>query len=210
MPKETRHRTGLHQQSVRLPKRQFAAQDNAVEHVDVGSLEGVSGNEILASLTTVPEDADKVTLKKKDKLQLKRDLFLRRLEAAQSPYSKSHERRLRRRKNNQFGSGLNDMAVALSAVEEQVPQAVKLSGTSEREPPKDEHETPVPQRRKVPQGQIGEGKGVPLTQAQRKKALKTEQLRLPVIVANPEFAKNPFAAIRTHAQNTLLKHDRAS
>ena len=35
-PKETRRRSG-HQQSVRLPsKRQFAVQDNAVEHVTVG------------------------------------------------------------------------------------------------------------------------------------------------------------------------------
>jgi hypothetical protein len=39
---------------------------------------------------------------------------------------------------------------------------------------------------------------------------KAEQLRLPVIVANPEFAKNPFAAIRAHAKNALVKHDRAS
>lgn len=35
-PKEKRRRSGAHEQSVKLHKRQYAAQDNAVEHVDVG------------------------------------------------------------------------------------------------------------------------------------------------------------------------------
>lgn len=37
-PKAQRVRGHAHAQSVRIPKRQFAVQDNATEHVDVGSL----------------------------------------------------------------------------------------------------------------------------------------------------------------------------
>jgi hypothetical protein len=35
-PKDRRKRVGGHDPSVKLPKRQFAVQDNAVEHVEVG------------------------------------------------------------------------------------------------------------------------------------------------------------------------------
>ena len=34
-----------------------------------------------------------------------------------------------------------------------------------------------------------------------------ERLRAPMILANPDYASNPFQTIRTHARNTLLKHE---
>jgi len=55
-------------------------------------------------------------------------------------------------------------------------------------------------------GKIGEGKGVPLSAAQRKRALQLEQTRQPFVLSNPTYASNPFQVIRTHAQNTLVKH----
>lgn len=35
---------------------------------------------------------------------------------------------------------------------------------------------------------------------------KIERLRHPLILSNPQFGSNPFQTIRTHAQNTLIKH----
>ena len=79
-------------------------------------------------------------------------------------------------------------------------------------------------KEKTRPGQIGEGKGVPLSKAQRKRALyvrvllpnykcthslssQMERLRHPMILSNPEFSLNPFQTIRTHAQNTLIKRN---
>jgi len=55
-------------------------------------------------------------------------------------------------------------------------------------------------------GQIGKGKGTPLTRSQRRRALKAECFRQPLIRSNPEFAANPFETIRTHARNTLAPY----
>ena len=35
----------------------------------------------------------------------------------------------------------------------------------------------------------------------------TERMRIPMILQNSDFAKNPFQTIRTHAQNTLVRHE---
>ncbi|KAI0257601.1 ribosome biogenesis protein SLX9-domain-containing protein [Lactifluus subvellereus] len=59
-------------------------------------------------------------------------------------------------------------------------------------------------------GQIGEGKGTPLTRSQRRRALKTERFRQPLILANPQFAANPFETLRTHARNTLVPQQLAT
>jgi len=59
-------------------------------------------------------------------------------------------------------------------------------------------------------GKIGEGKNMSLSKNQRKRALQMEQFRQPLIRSNPEFVNNPFQTIRTHAQNTLVKHQTPS
>ncbi|KII93528.1 hypothetical protein PLICRDRAFT_35748 [Plicaturopsis crispa FD-325 SS-3] len=195
MPKERRTRIGAHAQSVRLDKRKFAAQANAVEHIDVGGSELLSGNDLLQSMGT--EDQQPV-LKKKEKQQLKREAFVQRLESTRSPYAKTHAgRRLKRKAKEQIAGGLADMQSALLAVEK---------GDADEEGDDDAAQDTKPPPKPVP-GQIGEGKSEPLSKAQRKRALQMERLRHPLILANPEFASNPFQTIRTHAQNTLLKHD---
>ncbi|OBZ80039.1 hypothetical protein A0H81_00893 [Grifola frondosa] len=180
MPKDTRRRTGGHEQSIRLSKRQFAVQDNTVEHVNVGEQTSVTGPEILASMAE--QEEPRTAMKKKEKQALKHDLFVKRLESARSPYSKSHERRLKRKARNKLPVELQN--------------AINLDDEVTNETPKAK---PKP-------GQIGEGKGVPLSKAQRKRALQVERMRVPMILSNPEFTLNPFQTIRTHAQNTLLKH----
>ncbi|OCH95762.1 hypothetical protein OBBRIDRAFT_809613 [Obba rivulosa] len=142
-------------------------------------------------------------LKKKEKQALKHELFLKRLEQSRSPYSKSHERRLKRKAKEQVAGGMNDMKVALSALEDALPAAVIESVEAGIRDSETVQERPKP---KPKPGQIGEGKGAPLSKNQRKRALQTERMRMPMILATPEFASNPFQTIRTHAQNTLVKH----
>ncbi|KZT75169.1 hypothetical protein DAEQUDRAFT_23968 [Daedalea quercina L-15889] len=201
MPKAAkRARHHGHEQSVRLPKRQFAVQDNATEHVEVGSRADAPGTEILGSLAEQEEPS--VSLKKKEKQALKHEIFLRRLEASRSPYSRSHERRLKRKAKEQVAGGLREMQAAIEALDDEMPQAViqSTAQSGEEQASKPKKVRPVP-------GVIGEGKGAPLSKAQRKRALQLEKVRIPMILSNPAFASNPFETIRTHAQNTLLKHE---
>jgi len=124
-----------------------------------------------------------------------------RLQASQSPYSRSHNRRLKRKEKQQLGSGMSDLNAALGALDDPAEEVhrpgittARRRGTTDAKP-------------RVKPGQIGEGKGDPLTKAQRKKALLTERLRISLVQSTPEFSKNPFETIRLHAQNTLVPHE---
>jgi len=204
MPKERRKRVGGHNPSVKIAKRQFAVQDNAVEHLEVGSAAGRSAADVLRSMD---EESHLSGLKKKERQQSKRDALLQRLEPKHSPYSKSHTKRLRQKANEQLaGTSLDDMQLALAAVDDasgsvQIPEEI-AQATTEEQP----HLTHKKPKLKATSTQIGEGKGAPLSKTQRQRALQLEKLRHPLILANAEFSSNPFQTIRIHAQNTLLKH----
>ncbi|PIL31636.1 hypothetical protein GSI_06338 [Ganoderma sinense ZZ0214-1] len=144
------------------------------------------------------------TLKKKEKQALKHQQFVERLEQTRSPYSKSHERRLKRRAREQVAGGMSEIKAAISALEDGNPETIQNSV------PTDDAGADAasrPQKARPKPGQIGEGKGVPLSKSQRKRTLQVERMRIPMILATPEFAANPFQTIRTHAQNSLLKHE---
>ncbi|KAI0830642.1 ribosome biogenesis protein SLX9-domain-containing protein [Trametes gibbosa] len=226
MPKEKRRRSAAHEQSVKLRKRQFAAQDNAVEHVDVGEQaerpastqisipptatfytndDDRQASDILADMTV--EEQPRPIMKKKEKQALKHELFLKRLEQSRSPYSKSHERRLKRKAKEQVAGGMDDITAAIFAVEDAIPTAVQNTIAADAQEPAGTDEPRTQARTKPQPGQIGEGKGVPLSKNQRKRALQVERMRIPLILATPEFSANPFQTIRTHAQNTLVKHE---
>ncbi|CCL98987.1 uncharacterized protein FIBRA_00995 [Fibroporia radiculosa] len=195
-----RRRSQVHDSSVKLAKRQFAVQDAVVEHVELGTQVDTSGSEILKSLAREGE-LGPPNMKKKEKQALKHELFMKRLESSRSPYSKSHERRLKRKAREQVASGMDDIRAAISAVEDAIPSAV-AEARSQVESDETQDQTARSQT-----GRIGEGKGVPLSKSQRKRALQLERMRIPMILATPEFASNPFQTIRTHAQNTLLRHE---
>ncbi|KAJ3570249.1 hypothetical protein NP233_g4521 [Leucocoprinus birnbaumii] len=216
-PKERRSRTAtrIHEPSVKLSKRTFAIQDNAVEHVEIGAAAAASGNEILAALDTTPAPQDALT--KKDKQMIKRETFLHKLGVLKTPYSKSHARREKRKAKEQLaGSGLNEIQAILSTIaadEDEAAAAGQSDESANKRNNDDSNSMETDQqagkaRSKTQQKarKIGEGKSVPLSKNQRKRALQTEMFRQPLIRSNPEFAKNPFATIRTHAQNTLIKH----
>ncbi|KAH0838398.1 hypothetical protein J3R83DRAFT_6705 [Lanmaoa asiatica] len=212
MPRERRIRIGAHQPSAKLSKRQFAVQENAVEVVEIGAADSVavSGHDILESLNAAP-----AIVSKKGKQQLKHEAFIDRIKSSTTPYSKAQKRRFNRKQREQLGSGLGSIGTAISALEEkEIPSPAEVQSNA----------TTSQQRlqARARAGLIGEGKGVPLTKAQRKHVLcvlngdvsswpkfnpsrEMEQLRHPLILTNPQYAANPFQTIRTHAQNTLEK-----
>ncbi|KIJ21642.1 hypothetical protein PAXINDRAFT_165081 [Paxillus involutus ATCC 200175] len=196
MPRERRARVGAHQPSVKLAKRQFAVQENAVEAVEVGAAAEVSGQEIIDSLNEAPP-----VVGKKTKQKLKHEAFIDRLKSPITPYTKAQRRRFNRKQREQVGGGLGSIQAVISALEEKEP-----SPESEKAQQPNDHSQPQPTKAKAKAGPMGAGKGVPLTKSQRKRALDMERLRHPLILSNPEFAANPFQTIRTHAQNTLEKY----
>ncbi|EPQ60704.1 hypothetical protein GLOTRDRAFT_31341, partial [Gloeophyllum trabeum ATCC 11539] len=198
-PKERRRLVNAHEPSAKLSARKFAVQDNAVQHVDIGEHAEMSANDIIHA--TKPEDRQP-SLTKKAKLQLKKELFLQRLESGNGPYSKSHARRLKRKSREKIAGGLDDLRTAITSVEEAIPVAVQ---NSVQEISEDISASNPPSRVKPKPGQIGEGKAAPLSKTQRKRALQVEQIRHPLILSNPDYVSNPFETIRKHAQNTLVK-----
>ncbi|THU91734.1 hypothetical protein K435DRAFT_961558 [Dendrothele bispora CBS 962.96] len=199
MPKDRRTRISLHNSSVKLAKRQLAAPDNQVEHVEIGSALDVPAQELLQS-TDNPEAG--VSIRKKDKLQLKKEAFLQRLELTGSPYSKSHQRRLKRKAREQLGQGLNDIRAVLHTVDK-----AEESQAADNAKDTDSSQNLLLSKPRIKPGQIGEGKSSTLSTSQRKQILQVERLRMPLIMSNPQFSSNPFQTIRTHAQNTLVKHE---
>ncbi|KAI3622657.1 vacuolar membrane protein [Moniliophthora roreri] len=161
MPKDRQSRK-LHNSSVKLAKRQFAVPEGStkVEHVEIGSFVQASANELLVRPSS--------STKKMDKQYMKREALLHRLESTQSPYSKSHLRRMKRKAREQIANGLDDMQNAIAS----------LDGGHET-PSKTDHvrdESSVESERpsskiKAKPGQIGEGKGATLPTQQRKHKL---------------------------------------
>lgn len=141
------------------------------------------------------------------------------VEASRLPYSKSHARRLKRKAKEELAGGnLSDIQSAIDAVES---NGTVLAARTLANPSKDVDPSKLPAKVQN-SGLIGEGKGVPLSQTKRKNALcvsysnrrtvlkpyvrKLERMRHSMVIANSDFKANPFDVIRTHAQNTLVKH----
>ncbi|KAI9460923.1 ribosome biogenesis protein SLX9-domain-containing protein, partial [Lactarius psammicola] len=143
-------------------------------------------------------------LNKKEKRILKHELFIERLEASRAPYSKSHARRLKRKEGERLaGGGMESLKTALPSITTVVIASGTSNSAGEDLNDSSPAKAPSPPTRL---GQIGQGKGTPLTRSQRRRALKAERFRQPLIRADPAFAANPFGTIRTHVQNTLVPH----
>lgn len=119
-----------------------------------------------AALLSTMEAEMEPPLKKKEKQQLKREALLQRLESTHSPYSKSHARRQKRKAREQLGGGLDDIQLALAAVDDEAVEVAEESAAPSADEPQ-----PVHKKVKPKPGQIGEGKGAPLSKAQRQRAL---------------------------------------
>jgi len=119
-----------------------------------------------------------------------------------APYSKSHNRRMKRKGREDIAGGLSDMQIALSAVGEAL--SSPSSGILQHDQPSPN--LTINNKSLLRASQIGKGKNAPLSKNQRRRALKLERLRQSFILTNPDFSASPFQTIRTHAKNTLLKH----
>ncbi|KAJ8084132.1 hypothetical protein PM082_002899 [Marasmius tenuissimus] len=203
MPKDRTKRTAGHAPSVKLAKRQFAAPDGQkIERVEIGSSVDASADDLLGQSTAKEMQG----LKKQDKQALKREALLQRLELSQSPYSKSHMRRMKRKAREQLASGLDDIQSALNSLDDNATNPSNTTESSTETGYDEAAQTGQPPPKTKP-GQIGEGKGATLSKQQRKRVLQAERMRHPLILQNPQFSSNPFQTIRTHAQNTLVKHE---
>ena len=93
------------------------------------------------------------------------------LEQSRSPYSKSHERRLKRKAREQVAGGLNEIKAALAAVEDEIPAAMQASVPVSAETVDTMGDSPRPKKVHPKPGLIGEGKTAPLSKSQRKRVL---------------------------------------
>lgn len=98
---------------------------------------------------------------------MKHQAFVERLQSAQSPYSRSHNRRVKRKEKEQLVTKLDDLDAALTALGATPDSApLDIPGvTSARR-----RDQPISKPSFQP-GQIGEGKGSTLSKAQRKAVL---------------------------------------
>ncbi|CAE6425179.1 unnamed protein product [Rhizoctonia solani] len=204
MPKDRRGKlTQRHQPSAKTSSRIFAVAEEQTEKIDQEKdLSELTANELLRTAGTQPTSASKIPVNiptKKEKQQAKHERLLQRLSAGTSPYSKSHNRRLKRKQKTALSTDLQSVQKALNTIAEDILPAVAESNHNP-----DSHHTSRP---KQALGMIGEGKGITLTKQQRKRALELEQLRQSAIMTNSDYRKNPFDAIRRHAQNSLLSHE---
>lgn len=176
MPVDRRKRTPRHEQS-----HKTGVVTQSSDAVD----EGPRDQERVPNSTRLK--TARLGITKKQKQSLRRDALKQRLGIAGSPYSKSHRKRLNRK-------GKDRLITDLKAVEQAI-AAVDMNHSST-------HSNSLGAR----QGQIGEGNPSSLTSKQRQRTLHLESLRHKLVLQTPEFVSNPFQTIRTHAQNTLIKH----
>lgn len=100
------------------------------------------------------------------------------LEASRAPYSKSHARRLKRNERERLaGGGMESLKIALPSIisksageeDDTTANSAKTTAAASTESvPDNSTDAPSPPARL---GQIGQGKGAPLTRSQRRRAL---------------------------------------
>ncbi|KAF8912771.1 ribosome biogenesis protein SLX9-domain-containing protein [Gymnopilus junonius] len=133
-------------------------------------------------------------MSKKVKQIEKREAFLQKFGLSVTQGSKSHQRRMKRKAKEQLTGGLSDLQSALVTLEKDAlaqQEPLNTIGASQ-----DETKTEPAVKPRT----IGKGGTSTLSKAQRKRVLKLERLRHPLILTNSEFSANPFQTIRTHAQ----------
>lgn len=139
---------------------------------------------------------------KAEKAYNKRKQLLEKLNASTAPYSKSHNRRLRRaaRPQNNLVTTLQEVEAVLPSIE----PAFDLSDEADAfEVEAEEEEYEEAGTAASGKGKTG-GKGKEkLTAKKRQRVLTAESTRLPAIIKNESFAASPFATIRQHTLNTL-------
>ncbi|PLW29503.1 hypothetical protein PCANC_26310, partial [Puccinia coronata f. sp. avenae] len=183
-----------HPTAVALSKRQFALPDQHSQRLLSNHTPPTSSaNEILQELNDpkayVSSNSTKTTKQNPARQFRARDTV--------QPYSKSHGKRLKKKAKEQAVVG--DLTPVRQALEE------VLASSSAALAPSHHHPIPsdlVPHLHKQPTLKNPTISKKSISHKQKAKLLHEEATRLPSILKHPEFRKNPFAAIRTHLQNS--------
>ncbi|CBQ67753.1 conserved hypothetical protein [Sporisorium reilianum SRZ2] len=144
------------------------------------------------------------------------------LEPANDSLSKSSLRRQKRKQKEQLAgntTGLKDLAEAMDEVAQQVQEEDEDDADPfdiEDDDGDDGMEDELSRQQKRTSsayplvGAQQTRKDATVTEKARKKALTLEMQRQNLILSDPAYTKNPFAALRLHAQNTLAFDKAAS
>ncbi|KAM0788968.1 hypothetical protein ACM66B_003041 [Microbotryomycetes sp. NB124-2] len=217
MPRPARARTSLpgHSKAAQLKKQQDDTdQDMAVDTSFFAQHEPEPAHVQAQEPGTKPFETTKDKTKpvtRSDKQWAKHQALLQKINASQEPYSKSHARRVRRaqKSSNNLVASLKDVQDELSLVESREAPRTHAKTADKEEMDTDEAQEEGDEMEPESRAKTG-GKGQPkLTAKKRSKVLSTESARLPAILANPTFAANPFATIRTHTLNTIAMQKNA-
>ncbi|KNZ62054.1 hypothetical protein VP01_131g10 [Puccinia sorghi] len=193
MPKATR--TRINHLTPPLSKRQFSLPENHSQRLLPDQpLPTSSANEILRELDDpqayVSSNSTKTTKQNPNRTLRARD--------AVQPYSKSHAKRLKKKAKEQAVVG--DMGPVKEALEE----VMACSSATATPALASDKDTSFHSQHPPPRHQNNNNTLVKksISHKQKAKILHHEAARLPTILNHPEFRKNPFAAIRTHIQNS--------
>ncbi|KAL7422495.1 hypothetical protein Q5752_003143 [Cryptotrichosporon argae] len=115
------------------------------------------------------------------------------------PYSRSHRKRENRKRRGELAGGLGGVRRALDAVTHAPGAGEGARGASGA------GGASTDKVAGARDGKIGEGKGKTLSEHARRKQIASNAKRIPAVMKHPAFAANPWATIRLHASNTLVK-----
>ncbi|WAQ82958.1 hypothetical protein PtA15_3A324 [Puccinia triticina] len=150
-------------------------------------------NEILNQLNHDPNAYNQPSATTKPKP----DRRVSRARDSVQPYSKSHAKRLKKKAKEQAVVGdLRPVIAALDEVLTTTPTTAPSNPVEKSLPAR------APQEPSTAATQPKPASKKALSHKQKAKVLREESIRLPAILSHPEFKKNPFAAIRTHIQNS--------
>ncbi|GAA5879823.1 hypothetical protein JCM3774_001394 [Rhodotorula dairenensis] len=222
MPRPTRSRTSLpgHSRAAKLkPDALVTAPDGLDDSYmmapeEMAPIAVVKAAAAASEPTRVSDQADHVEetdaskehknkQTKAEKAYNKRKHLLEKLNASTSPYSKSHNRRIRRaaRPQNNLVTTLQEVEAVLPSIEPEFDMSDEADAfEAEADEYEAEEGAPVAAPGKGKTGGKGREK---LTAKKRQRVLTAESTRLPAIIKNESFAASPFATIRQHTLNTL-------
>ncbi|CAD6587008.1 MAG: hypothetical protein CYPHOPRED_003759 [Cyphobasidiales sp. Tagirdzhanova-0007] len=217
MPKANRARSAKHEPAV--PLGQTGGEDEGGDSMQLGLDFGQSTSNSTELDSAADSGSFAGVVTKKEKKKSKREALMQRLaERArpESPYSRSHNRRVKRREKQSLGLGsieaaLEEAVTPRSAVWE--PVSINTIPDATVSKSKDSpilRQSQTKSKKLALPGKIGaDTTRKQLSSKQRQNMLKHEQNRLPAILAHKSFATSPFETIRLHAQNTVIPLERS-
>ncbi|ORY35504.1 ribosome biogenesis protein SLX9-domain-containing protein [Naematelia encephala] len=199
MPRASRAKAARHAAAVKLPSKLSTVLPENENEFNQGLFPDSTVQEHERHDVVVPEAST----------SRHRRLFLPQPEPVlpSHPYSRSHNRREKRKAKQQLAGGeLHSVAAALSIALGEDPSQLPTPTSAVQ---KQEARRKAEEKR-LEDSKIKEGKGRTLSEKARRAQIKLESKRIPAVMKHPEFQKNPWAAIRLHAGNSVAVTDQSA